>query len=908
MVRQLIFFIFSVMLLIAGLTLFCGCVRDNSDDIDPVDTYGNPGGDGPEVLYRPDTKPPLIPFPNDLVTRADDTTITGRRINIPMEGDTDLEREQKRQMRKLDGFGTNASIAVSFSSPIDLKTISNDSVFIVNVQQGAGHFGEIVPCDFETGLYPIEMENPESFHPYDAFSNEDNMLFGPGNRQNYYEDKTNTLLLRPLVPLKQSSAYAVVLSKRLKDIKGEPVRPPSYFKYITFPTQLAQTDLAVNVVNQNGGLPIEDVAFVWSFTTQTITTPFENVRKGIWGEGPFAYLADEFTPKITTIHKIGVENDGFNDPYLLGAGFIKKLTDIIIPLVPGTDGLPIDEMVNVENVDYIISGTYTTPLFLDTPDRYFNWDYNTGDARYGREEVPFYISVPKPTAANHYARPPYPVVIFQHANIRSRFDSIALANSMAQEGFATIGIDAAEHGPEIYLWAIYAVMNELETPVGIGDFTVDVLARLLYTLMYPSVDISGWTTNEVVDALFAPDTFFGSALVGRSPDLDGNGILDNGNNFYSADMFRTKFIDMQTVIDLFMLTKLLKFIGTDWDGDEKWSREEGDFNQDGTLDIAGEDSPIYFMGMSLGSILGAPFVAMEPNVETAVFNVPGGILTDILMRTQIPNVNEATRMDLMGPIVSGIPTRDGKVMLTFNNDGQKMGFLQIGSHPNDRVVMTNLDSDITQWKRIGSGGAFSISVGADSGDWVQLLVVNDEGAILEEESWVQEFRGLGVKRNEPLARYFVSNAQWIMDGVDPINFMPYLFTEPRTGNRQKNVLLQMCMPDTAVPTSAGIALARAAGFIDMQRQEKLKALGIFDFGLTTFDQANLPLQSDSKVGWRIHPGYNHEYLLAPRNAPNSIMYSFVAKNQAAKFFASDGQWIEDRLKVLVPSEFYLEGY
>ena len=76
----------------------------------------------------------------------------------------------------------------------------------------------------------------------------------------------------------------------------------------------------------------------------------------------------------------------------------------------------------------------------------------------------------------------------------------------------------------------------------------------------------------------------------------------------------------------------------------------------------------------------------------------------------------------------------------------------------------------------------------------------------------------------------------------------------------------------------------------------------------TFHNANKPLQSRSTYGWRIHPGYNHEYLLAPRDEENAVMYSFVSKNQAGIFLATDGEVIEDDLSVLVPPEYIVEGY
>ena len=42
----------------------------------------------------------------------------------------------------------------------------------------------------------------------------------------WYERITNTLIVRPVVPLREENTYAVVLTERLVDAAGEPVRSP----------------------------------------------------------------------------------------------------------------------------------------------------------------------------------------------------------------------------------------------------------------------------------------------------------------------------------------------------------------------------------------------------------------------------------------------------------------------------------------------------------------------------------------------------------------------------------------------------------------------------------------------------------------------------------------------------------
>ena len=113
----------------------------------------------------------------------------------------------------------------------------------------------------------------------------------------------------------------------------------------------------------------------------------------------------------------------------------------------------------------------------------------------------------------------------------------------------------------------------------------------------------------------------------------------------------------------------------------------------------------------------------------------------------------------------------------------------------------------------------------------------------------------------------------------------------------------MCSPDGAVPLAHGAAIARAAGIMDEAHSERLIELGGFANERVSFKNANLPFQSLSVRGWRIHPAYNHEYLLAPRDDPYAIMYSIASRTQAALFLASDGEYIEDNINLLVPDEY-----
>lgn len=91
----------------------------------------------------------------------------------------------------------------------------------------------------------------------------------------YYERETNTLLLRPVIPLDEMTRYAVVLTDRLVDGKGHAVKSPFDFVYHAAQEGSAQRIQEVindaRVANYFGDLAgsgLEHVGFVWSFTTQ----------------------------------------------------------------------------------------------------------------------------------------------------------------------------------------------------------------------------------------------------------------------------------------------------------------------------------------------------------------------------------------------------------------------------------------------------------------------------------------------------------------------------------------------------------------------------------------------------------------------------------------------------------------
>ena len=70
---------------------------------------------------------PDIPLPNDLATRYDATSATGRRINASMLASTTFERRTRELVDQLDGWGCFSPISVGFSHQIDPQSVIDAS-------------------------------------------------------------------------------------------------------------------------------------------------------------------------------------------------------------------------------------------------------------------------------------------------------------------------------------------------------------------------------------------------------------------------------------------------------------------------------------------------------------------------------------------------------------------------------------------------------------------------------------------------------------------------------------------------------------------------------------------------------------------------------------------------------------
>ncbi|MEQ1571984.1 MAG: hypothetical protein ABMA64_40525, partial [Myxococcota bacterium] len=288
-----------------------------------------PEGDGPLVKIDWDALPlPEIPFPNDLATRPDPTSPTGLRLNISKEASTDKEVEARQKLDELIGFGIFASISVAFEAPLDLDEIrarhpgdlhrkdrfDDDALYVIDVDPASPHYLEPVDLDVGNGHYPVDIETVGNYFENDTRAADPTLLFesteedlngngaldwgedtdndglldhpnvwpeGGDPRDDlitFYERQTDTLIVRPVVPMREMGRYAVVLTERLVGEDGAPVRSP--WEYVN---HVRQTDALTPVLDAlpKWGLSVDDVAYAWVFTTGNPTGALVDLRRGL---------------------------------------------------------------------------------------------------------------------------------------------------------------------------------------------------------------------------------------------------------------------------------------------------------------------------------------------------------------------------------------------------------------------------------------------------------------------------------------------------------------------------------------------------------------------------------------------------------------------------------------------------
>jgi hypothetical protein len=866
---------------------------------------------------------PEMPLPNDLGTRFDPGSPTGRRINVSTIASTRLESRMRELIDDLDGWGVFQQITIPFSGPLDVAAIArahhqknydlaDDLVYLIDVDRGSPEFGRVHRLDAGNGNYPVVLESMDKYWKNDPRAWTISMLYeeadedtngngvlDPGedtdadgvlDRPNYfpgrkparddlagradaltyyYERETNTLILRPLEPLRERTTYAVVVTRRLKDEAGRPVGSP--YPWVNHASQTAALKPVLEVLP--AGLSRDDIAFAFSFTTQSTDSHLRAVRDGLYGHGVQAHLGREFPAELAGLEQLR-DPQYFPKAKNLHLAHTEELLPLAKPLAAQLLGLGDDSEAQrvfleaARYVDYHVIGSFRSPqLFprtrsvaradakpgeeggacltdrtckaglscwngsgtpawfcarmLPLDDQSWPRDLDRAPAQARGETVYFWLTVPRKEISARGQGKPAPVVVLSHGYTSSRTEVLGFGGLLARAGFAAIGIDCVSHG------------------LGIG-VKEEAVARAL---------LQGKGLDGFLEAV----------LKSRAFDQNNDGVKDPGADFWTAHAFHTRDMVRQSALDYMQLVRILRsFDGVrrgkiDLDGDGQ-PELAGDFDGDGVVDLGG-DAPIGMIGGSLGGIMSLYVGSTEPGVSMIAPISGGAGLPDVGIRSRQGGVPEAFYLRVMGPLYVGtLDPKSGELKVEttvpdLNRAPSHILATVKGVLPGDPMVVENLNNRKRGCGYVSAAGTVRAALESDFEDPTRIVfyvgdALGGEECALRSDArprltistferdvifqgkiyslgqpLVALAQGLGLRRATPALRRFISFAQPVIDPGDPASYLRHLsrerLTYPGTGQRTgAHALIITTVGDMNVPASSGVTAGRAAGLID----------------------------------------------------------------------------------------------
>lgn len=540
----------------------CVLLAACSTGSDTEDTGGTTPPPIPEIVAEFDPAASVIPFPNNLLFSG----TTDLTLNIPVVDPSDIS-DPAVALNALDGFSTVAPWSTSFSAMVDAATVlpgQTVHLFEVTLSSPAGAVTSVVR----------ELESPAEYVA----------TVIPG------AEGTSNVAFVPTAPLKPRTSYMAVITGFVLSDGGAPVTAS-----LTYTLAKGATPLCVNgqstsesltdaqacalepvrqLVNAQeaaaatAGVDRTKIALSWVATTQSTALVLQVL--------PGAMLNPNPAPAAAQIAPTGM---GLGD---LGLG-LPPLADIYIGVVglPYYLGVPSagNPTAPLTASWHAAPGAYVPPAdqFGLDPTSTHVTAYNPVPVANATLQVPLILTIPN--AASGHVRPAtgWPIVIFQHGITRNRTDMLAVAGTLASQGYATIAIDTPLHG------------LPASDPFNIENTPFGALAD---------------------ERTFGID-FIDNATGAPGPD----GVADpSGAHFINlASLLTSRDNLRQAVADLLQLAHGVP-----------------GFNYDG---VAGGDfdaNHIAFVGQSLGGIIGTVFTAVDQTVDVAVLNVAGGGIAGLL--------------------------------------------------------------------------------------------------------------------------------------------------------------------------------------------------------------------------------------------------------------------------------------
>ncbi len=372
-------------LLIGCLGLMVGC--DSTDKID--------SGQSPVDGIHPDSftflkfdlasgNPAKFPLPNDVLRNP----ATGR-LAFPSFGSPAVQA-LIAQVNTLNGFSTSSFIRIPFDGDVNHATVNNSTVLVIDMV--ALQQSPTTPANF---LRP--------------------MVF------TWDTDETGATVLKatPVRPLRPGRPHMVVITGNVKNAAGLSIESDTAMLALKSTATLTGTGAALEPLRQVYNANLWPAA---EAVTQT---------KRLFIPGVFAFTTQTLHAGINSMYELAQLEPA--TPHVTLAAVGTANVDAVFTQL-GQSAVPHNA------IGAFATGTINMPNYISHPVTGFIQSLENPT----RQDINYIATLP--LAPSPFGDGTYPVIIYQHG-ITSRKETIlALANSAALGGFATIGIDLALHG------------------------------------------------------------------------------------------------------------------------------------------------------------------------------------------------------------------------------------------------------------------------------------------------------------------------------------------------------------------------------------------------------------------------------------------------------------------------------
>lgn len=362
---------------------------------------------GVQALFNLDVQTEA-PFPTNWFSVPDLSNNTNIRVNLPYPDCAVFvsDCEDIDVINTLDGFNLQPRLSIPFDGPIDITSVTSESVFLISLGSTLDHGGD--PPGTVVGINQIV---------WDTF--------------------TNTLHVESDELLAQHTRYALIITNGLRDAAGRPVEASEAFRRFrqTVRGEYKHALLGAIHAARRLGVRERDIVTASVYTTQSVTSVMERIRDQIKNGtpapanfllGPNGERAVFNVADVSSI--ISRQHTAVNPP-----GFTTVNLELpVLEVVPGAVGT-------------FASGTYISPEYLVHPGEFIPSVGTLTETPPVNGYNRIHVSVFLPWGAKPVTG--WPVTIVGHGSGSSRHGPLwRVASKLASYGIASVGINGVGFG------------------------------------------------------------------------------------------------------------------------------------------------------------------------------------------------------------------------------------------------------------------------------------------------------------------------------------------------------------------------------------------------------------------------------------------------------------------------------